>query len=108
METHRGKQSPEELARQRSSAAVDSHRDDYLQLLIDLVKCPTLLGQEGPGQDLLYRRLLDLGLEAERWDLDTENLAEHPAFAPVSGDTRKDRTFGGPSSLPEKGGDRSS
>ena len=83
METHRGKQSPEELARQRSSAAVDSHRDDYLQLLIDLVKCPTLLGQEGPGQDLLYRRLLDLGLEAERWDLDTENLAEHPAFAPV-------------------------
>ena len=66
-----------------AAAAVDHHRDDYLQLLGDLVRCPSLLGSERPAQDILYDHLQGMGLEAERWDLDPEDLASHSAFAPV-------------------------
>ncbi len=73
------------LTRQQDAAvaAVDPHRDDYLQLLSDLVRCPTVLGKERPAQDILYQHLESMGLEAESWDLDPQDLASHSAFAPV-------------------------
>ena len=75
----------EALDHQQNAAAdaVDHHRDDYLQLLGDLVRCPSLLGSERPAQDILYDHLQGMGVEAERWDLSLEDLASHSAFAPV-------------------------
>ena len=85
MEMSNGKLTKEALARQQNAAAdaVDPQRDDYLQLLGDLVQCPTVLGEERPAQDILYRHLQGMGLEAESWDLDPQDLASHSTFAPV-------------------------
>ena len=62
---------------------VDNYADEYLQLLTDLVRCPTLLGHERAGQEILYRHLRRTGLESELWDLDTGELMGNPNFAPV-------------------------
>ena len=85
MEMNNGRLTEKALAHWQvaAGAAVDRHRDDYIRLLGDLVRCPTLLGAERPAQDILYRHLRGMGLEAETWDLDPENLASHSAFAPV-------------------------
>ena len=84
MEMSDGRLTGKALAQQdAAAAAVDHYRDDYIQLLGDLVRCPTLLGAERPAQDILYRHLQVMGLEAERWDLDPEDLSSHSTFAPV-------------------------
>ena len=84
MEMRDGRLTEKALAQQDAAAtAVDHYRDDYIQLLGDLVRCPTLLGAERPAQDILYRHLQVMGLEAERWDLDPEDLSSHSTFAPV-------------------------
>ena len=70
----------------RAAEAVDRHVEDYLQLLAELVRCPTTLGNERPAQELVYRRLQSLGLQAEMWELDPGELASQPTFAPVDWD----------------------
>lgn len=62
---------------------VDRYADDHLQLLTDLVRCPTTLGHERAGQEILYRHLRRMGLECEMWDLDLGELMGNPNFAPV-------------------------
>ena len=57
-----------------------------MQLLAELVRCPTTLGNERPAQELVYRRLQSLGLQAEMWELDPGELASQPTFAPVDWD----------------------
>lgn len=70
----------------RAVAAVDALGGEYLRFLADLVRCPTLLGQEAECQDLIYRRLVDLGLETRKWEPDPELLQSHPDFVPVKRD----------------------
>ena len=67
----------------RAVAAVDALGGEYLRFLADLVRCPTLLGQEAECQDLICRRLVDLGLETRKWEPDPELLQSHPDFVPV-------------------------
>lgn len=70
-------------AANQAVSLVDKYADDYLQLLTDLVRCPTTLGQERAGQEILYRHLRRMGLESELWDLDLGELMGNPNFAPV-------------------------
>lgn len=67
----------------RAAKAVDRHADDYVQLLSDLVRCPTTLGQEQPAQELLHQHIQQMGLATEMWDLDLSQLTAEPTFAPV-------------------------
>ncbi len=65
--------------------AVDRLRPEYVGLLATLVRQPSLLGQERPAQEIVYRHLRRrLGLNAEMWDLDLGALGRHPSFAPAS------------------------
>jgi len=70
-------------AADNASSVVDIYADDYLQLLTDLVRCPTTLGNERMGQEILYRHLRRMELESEMWDLDLGALMNTPDFAPV-------------------------
>ncbi|MCY3774449.1 MAG: M20/M25/M40 family metallo-hydrolase, partial [Candidatus Aminicenantes bacterium] len=70
----------------RAVAAVDALGGEYLRFLADLVRCPTLLGQEAECQELIYRRLVDLGLETRKWEPDPDLLESHPDFVPVERD----------------------
>ncbi len=70
----------------RAVDAVDTLSGEYLQFLADLVRCPTLLGQETEGQELIYRRLVDLGLETRKWEPDSARMEADPDFVPVERD----------------------
>ena len=67
----------------RAVDAVDALGEGYLRFLAELVRCPTLLGQEAECQELICRRLVDLGLETRIWEPDPGLLESHPDFVPV-------------------------
>ena len=75
----------------RSTAAVDRKaildaaaklREDGVRLLAELVRLPSLLGQEGAAQDLMERTFADLGLEVDRFAIDEAALKEQPGWSP--------------------------
>ena len=68
------------------NAAVETHRDEYLALLTDLVGLPSTLGNEKPAQERLYKHIVSMGLEAELWDLDPVALQVDPRFVVVEQD----------------------
>ncbi len=63
--------------------AIEKHRDQALKLLQELVRIPSLEGEELPCMDVLERQLLDMGLDVDRWIPDDDELAAHPAFVPT-------------------------
>jgi acetylornithine deacetylase len=65
-------------------AAVAAEQSATEQLLIDLVQAPTLLGDEGPGQEVMRAAFADLGLEPRDVPLDPEALREHAGASPFS------------------------
>jgi acetylornithine deacetylase len=65
-------------------AAVAAEQSATEQLLIDLVQAPTLLGDEGPGQEVMRTAFADLGLEPRDVPLDPEALREHGGASPFS------------------------
>lgn len=67
----------------RLSRAVDGLLPQYAELLADLVRQPSLVGQERRAQEILHRHLRRLGLPAQLWDLDLGILGRHAAFAPT-------------------------
>ena len=71
------------LLQDRVAEAVTPRAEEYIQLLADLVRCPTTLGNERPAQELIYRHARRMGLAAQMWDLDLSQLTPQPTFAPV-------------------------
>lgn len=62
--------------------AVTMLRDDGVRLLADLVRIPSLLGHEGPAQDLMERVFRDLGLAVDRFAIDEAALKAQPGWSP--------------------------
>jgi acetylornithine deacetylase len=73
-------------AREEILAAVAAEQPATLQLLIDLVQAPTLLGSERPGQEVMRAAFADLGLEPRDVPLDATALRENPGASPFSWD----------------------
>jgi acetylornithine deacetylase len=67
----------------RLSATIDRLWPEYLDILGDLVRQPSLLGAELGAQEIVYRHLRRVGFSAEMWDLDLGVLGRHPDFAPT-------------------------
>jgi acetylornithine deacetylase len=65
-------------------AAVAAAQPATERLLIDLVQAPTLLGDEGPGQEVIRAAFADLGLEPRDVPLDPKALRENPGASPFS------------------------
>ena len=70
-------------AQDGAAEAVSRHSDRYIELLADLVRCPSTLGQERSAQELICRHARRMGLATEMWDLDLSELVKQPTFAPV-------------------------
>lgn len=64
-------------------AAVDQLFDQQVAFLQELVKIPSLRGQEAPVQDLIAATLRRTGYEVDQWRLNVEELRHHPGFSPV-------------------------
>ena len=58
--------------------AVERGFDDTVAFLADLVRVPSLLGEEEPAQRLVEARLRDLGFDVRSVQPDPERLAERP------------------------------
>src|SRR3954469_4011396 len=67
-------------------AAVADGAADMEALLGDLVRAPTVFGEEAPGQDVMRRAFAGLGLEPVDVPLDPEALRASPAASPFSWD----------------------
>jgi len=65
-------------------AEVDRRFDDTVEFLQQLVREPSVLGNERGAQDLVFARLSQMGLSPEMWDLDLEHLRTHPLFVDLS------------------------
>lgn len=65
------------------TAAVAEGHTDCVALLADLVRFPSLLGQEQPAQERMAEVFTDLGLELDRFPIDLEALSALPGFSPA-------------------------
>jgi acetylornithine deacetylase len=62
-------------------AAVDGLAADSIDFLRDLVRIPSITGDEMRAQDYLARYLADLGLEVDTWRPSRSEVENHPAFS---------------------------
>lgn len=69
-----------------------------------LVRIPSWGGQETAAQEFMARLLADSGLEVDRWEIDLNELARHPAF---SAEIVREHALGVVGTLSGKGGGRS-
>jgi acetylornithine deacetylase len=63
--------------------AVESHRQEALALLQQLVRTPSLEGEERACQEIIAAKYRDMQLEVDIWDPPDEELKAHPAYVPV-------------------------
>ena len=59
------------------AAAVDGRRDELVTLVQELVRIPSVTGQEGDAQAAVAARMRGLDLETEVWEPDAEVLKPH-------------------------------
>lgn len=69
-----------EVTEQRVLTEIDRRFRDTLDFLREMVRQPSVLGQEKGVQQLIFDRLTTLGLNPAMWDLDLDQLRKHPAF----------------------------
>ncbi|MBB4285303.1 ArgE/DapE family deacylase [Roseospira goensis] len=67
-------------------AAVEDGFADQVAVLENLVRFPTLRGQEHTAQDYMFDALAARGYALDRWTLDVEAIRHHPGFSPVTVD----------------------
>ena len=65
-------------------AKIDTLFADYVALLQELVRQPSSLGDVRSAQAIVYRHLVQLGLDAHMQDIEPEAVTSDPAFAPVA------------------------
>lgn len=60
--------------------AVEALRAEMIACLQELVRIPSVTGNEGPAQDFIKRQYEDLGLAVHTLTADRDSVANHPAF----------------------------
>jgi acetylornithine deacetylase len=70
---------------ERIHAAIDANFDQQVAFLQDLVRFPSLRGQEAPLQDWFARQMRARGYAVDRYTLAEVPLAAHPKAAPMVG-----------------------
>ncbi len=63
--------------------AVDSGFDKQVAFTQDLVRFPSVRGQEHTCQDFIYDAMRDRGLAMDRWAIDVAEIESHDGFSPV-------------------------
>jgi acetylornithine deacetylase len=74
---------PDDAILDRLRRAVDAGFDRQTAFYADLVRFPSIRGQEGPLQDWLARQLAERGYAVDRYTLDQVDMEHLPGFSPV-------------------------
>jgi acetylornithine deacetylase len=62
---------------------VDRDEDRIIQDLADLVRVPSVVGHEGPCQEVMRRKLSELGLAVEAFEANLDEVRRHHAYISV-------------------------
>ena len=62
--------------------AVQAQRDDAVQMLSDLVRHPSLLGEEHSAQNYMAGVFRGLGLKVDQFQIDEDKIRSHPGYSP--------------------------
>lgn len=65
--------------------AVDAVFDREIAFLGELVRHPSVRGQEQSAQDFIAGELSNSGYDVDRWEIDINDIAGMPGFSPVTG-----------------------
>jgi acetylornithine deacetylase len=66
--------------------AVHDNMHQQIAFTQDLVRFPSVRGQEHTAQDFLYQEMKNRGLTMDRWNIDIRDIESHPGFSPVDVD----------------------
>lgn len=61
---------------------IEKNRNEMINFLVNLVKYPSLIGNEHPIQIYIANKLKEIGLKVESWEPDINLLLKHKAFIP--------------------------
>ncbi|MEL6998205.1 MAG: ArgE/DapE family deacylase [Pseudomonadota bacterium] len=64
--------------------AVDAGWDEQLAFTRDLIRYPSLRGQEHTAQEFVFEALRERGYAMDRWAIDVDAIKDHPGFSPVA------------------------
>jgi acetylornithine deacetylase len=78
--------------------------EGLLEFLADLIAVPSLTGQETAGQESVAEQMGRIGLDVDLWELDFDELSQHPAF---SVEEQRERGLGVVGVMGEDAGGRS-
>lgn len=67
-------------------AAVEAGFESQITFTGELVRRPSLRGQEGTAQDFLFEALKARGYGMDRWTIRVPDIENHPGFSPVKTD----------------------
>jgi len=62
---------------------IEADRDKAIAFLQQMIKIPSVTGDEANIQKFLAEHMRKLGLKVDMWDTDWEELKKHPAYRPV-------------------------
>jgi acetylornithine deacetylase len=77
---------------QKALAALDEQ--GLIKAFRDLVRIPSVTGQEATAQNWLAQQMRHFGLDVDLWDIDVAELQRHPQFPGMEIDRSKDRAVG--------------
>src|SRR5436305_3190745 len=77
---------------QKALAALDEQ--GLIRAFRDLVRIPSVTGQEAAAQNWLAQQMRHFGLDVDLWDIDVAELQRHPQFPGMEVDRSKDRAVG--------------
>lgn len=63
---------------------IDENREQAVEFLRDMVRIPSVTGDEGPIQKFMHDYLEGIGLDVDMWETDWEELKKHPGYRPVA------------------------
>ena len=61
---------------------VQNRKDELVELLQNLIRFPSTVGQEKEIQKFIYNKFKKMNLEIDMWEPDLKELREHAAFVP--------------------------
>lgn len=84
----------QEAVKQQVLEKINGQKDEMIKYLQDLVKIPSVTGQEQEAQQFIEKKFREMGLETDMFEPEVEALRNHPAFFETTSFTKlgyKDR-----------------
>ena len=66
--------------KEKIETVIGGLRDEMIDTPAELVRIPSVVGNEGPAQDFMQRQFEDLGLDVKTFEADKHKVQQHSAY----------------------------